>query len=266
MQHRALNERRVAFKAERALEDLDIAFDSVLLVRPANELVCLPAPALTTDAGNGGLHPAIGDRDIHREVAAHRVTMHAEALRIDLRLLLKKSEPASATKREQIPVVVLRMLAVFKDLLCTGQHRAVALHIELRGIDHAPVGVWIAGLGLLAGIERSLARAAAAPVHGERCVTTRHEQLHLAHGTTLATAMDVHHRREFFLRILRKAIHRRHPRWLAFERSDEIPNMAKHRAVLFPLANHLDLQGVLSRIKIGPEVDHRLRHALRGKK
>ena len=64
--------------------------------------------------------------------------------------------------------------------------------------------------------------------------------------------MDVHHRREFFLRIRRKAIHRRHPGRLAFEGADEIPHMAKHRTVLLPLANHIDLQRILSRIKIGP--------------
>ena len=49
------------------------------------------------------------------------------------------------------------------------------------------------------------------------------------------------------------------------ERADEIPHMAKHRAVLFPLTNHLDLQRVLPRIKVRPQLHHRLRHALRGK-
>ena len=100
--------------------------------------------------------------------------------------------------------------------------------------------------------QESLARAAAAPVHRQRRVATRHEQLHLAHRAALASTMDVHHRREFLLRLLRKSIHRRHPRRLAFERADEIPHMAKHRAVLLPLADHLDLQRVLLRIKIGP--------------
>jgi len=78
--------------------------------------------------------------------------------------------------------------------------------------------------------------------------------------------MDVHHRREFFLRTLRKAIHRSHPRRLAFERADEIPHMPKHRAVFLPLADHLDLQRVLPRIKIGPEVDHRLRKPCLGRR
>ena len=45
--------------------------------------------------------------------------MHTEAARIDFRLLFEKGEPATATKREEIPVVVLRMLAVFKHMLWT---------------------------------------------------------------------------------------------------------------------------------------------------
>jgi len=87
--------------------------------------------------------------------------MHTETLRIDLRLLLEKREPATASEREQIPVVILRTLAVLEDLLRTRQDGAVALCIELRGIDCAPIRVRIAGFGLLAGVERCLARAAA---------------------------------------------------------------------------------------------------------
>lgn len=77
--------------------------------------------------------------------------------------------------------------------------------------------------------------------------------------------MDVHHRRELFLRTLRKAIHCRHPRRLAFERADEIPHMTKHAAILLPLADHLDLQWVLARVEIRPQLQHRLRHAFGGK-
>jgi hypothetical protein len=39
--------------------------------------------------------------------------MHAEALRIDLRLLFEKRESTAAAKRQEIPVVVLRVLTVF---------------------------------------------------------------------------------------------------------------------------------------------------------
>lgn len=192
--------------------------------------------------------------------------MHAEALRIDLRLLFEKSQPATAAKREEIPVVVLRMLAVFKDMLRTWQHRRVTRHIELRGIDRAPIGVRIAKLGLLAGVEGSFPIAAAAPVHRERRVTSRHEQLHLAHRASLAATMNVHHRRQFFLRAFRKAIHRRHACRLAFEAADEIAHMPQNHAVFLPLANDLRLNGIALRIKIRPKLLHRLRDAFSGKK
>ena len=67
---------------------------------------------MTADAGHGGLHAIVAASDIHGEIAAHRVAMHAETLRIDLRLLFEKSQPATAAEREEIPVVVLRMLAL----------------------------------------------------------------------------------------------------------------------------------------------------------
>jgi len=41
----------------------------------------------------------------------------AEPLRVHLGLLLEKGEPAPAAEREQIPVVVLRVLAVLEELL-----------------------------------------------------------------------------------------------------------------------------------------------------
>lgn len=71
MQDRALDARRVALETECAFENLDIAFDPILLVRAAEELMRLPPPALTTDGRHRGLHAIIGTRDIHREIPAH---------------------------------------------------------------------------------------------------------------------------------------------------------------------------------------------------
>jgi len=53
----------------------------------------------------------------------------------------------------------------------------------------------------------------------------------------LSAAVNVHHRRQLFLRAIWETMDRRHARRLAFERADQKPHMPKDTAILFPLAD-----------------------------
>jgi hypothetical protein len=226
----------------------------------------LPRPTLPADRRHGRLDAAVGAGDVHREVAPHRVTVHAEPLRIDLALPFKKRQAATATEGEQIPVVVLGMLTVVVELQRPGQQRAVALHVALRRIDRSPIGVGIAVFRALDGVERSRAAAAAAPVHREARVAAGHEQLHLGKRASLPAPMDVHHTRHRAggVGAFGKPVDRGHPRGHALERADEVANVAVDAAVLAPLADHLRLERIAARIEVGPQFGDRPRHVRRG--
>jgi hypothetical protein len=69
----------------------------------------------------------------------------------------------------------------------------------------------------------------------------------------LPAALNVHHRRQFSLRAIRKTTNGRHARRLALERADQAANMPKDSTVLVPPADELDFERVLARIEIRPE-------------
>lgn len=147
MQDRTTNQRRVALEAHRPTEQLDIPFDVILLNDSAENLMRLPAPARSTNGRHRSLHAAVGPRDIHRQVATHRIAMHAESLGIDFRLLLQKRQPAPDSRARQVPVVVLRVLTVFKELQRSRQDRIVARGVELTRIDRALIRIRVTRLG-----------------------------------------------------------------------------------------------------------------------
>ena len=263
VQHRALNARRIALKAQRLAKHLHIPQDLLLLRRAARKRMRLPAPPLPAHRRHRRLHAVIAARHIHRQIPAHGVAVHAQPLRIHLRLLLQKRQPAPAAVCQKIPVVVFRVLPVLVELLRPRQHRGIARHIQLRGIHRAPVRVRVPGLRALHAVKRRLPVPVATPVHRQRRIPAPHQQLHLAQRRPLPPAMDVHPPRHLPLHALRKAIDRRHPRRLAFEAADQIPHLPVHPALLLPLPDHLRLQRIPARIKIRPQLLHRSRHRLR---
>ena len=194
MQDRAANERRVTLEAQRATKEIDIPFDAILLSNSAKELVRLPAPTRSTHAGDRDLHAVVSPGDVHREIAAHRIPVDAEPLWIDFGLLLQKRQRAPATEREQVPVVVFRMLAIFEDLQRPRQDRVVVSDVELTRIDRTPIGIGITRLSTLDRIERSLPRRSA-PVHRQPRVPARHQQLHFTQEGPLPATVNVHDRR-----------------------------------------------------------------------
>jgi hypothetical protein len=261
VEHGAGDPRGIVFEGERAAIELDIALNPGLRRRRAvGKLVRLPPPALPADRRDGRLYPLVAAGEIHREVAPHRVAVDPQPIRIDLGLPFEKGEAPAAAECEQIPVVVLGMLTVFVKLQRAGQQRGIALHIALRGIDGAPIGVGLPGLGVLDGIDRPIAPPPTAPVDRQRRVAPIREKLDFRQRRPLAAAVNVHHGRELSLGRRGKAVDRGHPGRRALEVADEKPNVAIHPTVLPPLPDHLRLERILLRVEVGPERLDRLRH------
>ena len=180
-EQRGLDVRSIRLETDGRIEQLHVA---VRRLHPhlRQQWPGFGAKTRSADGRGRGLHPVVRPGNAHGQVAAHRVSVNAQAAGIDFRLLLQERQGASGSQREHVPVVVPGRLERIEVLLA-GLEVEVTRHVLLRGIDRSPIRVRVALPGVL--------HFSAAPIDRETGVTPLGMELDLVQKGSLAPAVNV---------------------------------------------------------------------------
>ncbi len=122
----------------------DVRQVHIITDRGAGQRIVVGAVADPATGRRGGPDPVVGCRGHHRELAAHRVAVHAEPGRVHFRLLLEKRQRPARGQGAEEPVAVARRV---DGVECPGGRFQVApvrvVRVTVRrvvGVERAPVG------------------------------------------------------------------------------------------------------------------------------
>ena len=241
VQNRAPDQRRIRLETQRPSEHLQIALRPLLRHTAFLKLVLLPAPPLTAHCRHRALDPPIRPRDVHGQISPHGVPMDSQPIRVHFRLLLQKGQPPAAGHRQQVPVVVLRVLTIFKKLLRPGQHRTVPGHVQLSRIHTSPLNPGIPRFRLLHGLPTRPPTSHTAPAHRQNPVPLPGQKPDFRQGRPAAAPVNLQHPRHTARSHFRDPVKSRDPGRHPLVHPHQIPHRTDHHTVLLPFPDRFHL-------------------------